>query len=103
MLLTLGCPYQRLASSQPLIFNRINGKPGETGSGEEDPDSGTLEKVGDGMSLGGGLGNRGVIDAPTFDPVGVSADNGQPVIFALCAFLLQHTLGLKDSDHSGRV
>lgn len=55
--------------NKKLFDDSKNGKPGGTDTDGEDPNPGILEDLGDGMSLGGGLGNRGVIDAPTFDPV----------------------------------
>lgn len=55
--------------NKKLFDDSKNGKPGDNGSDEETPNQGTLENLGNGMSLGGGLGNRGVTTAPTFDPV----------------------------------
>ncbi|MFK7775858.1 MAG: hypothetical protein AB8F94_27290 [Saprospiraceae bacterium] len=55
--------------NKDLFDKSKNGKPGGAGDVGEDPNEGILEKLGDGMSLGGGLGNRGVVTAPTFDPV----------------------------------
>ncbi|MFK8005031.1 MAG: cell envelope integrity protein TolA [Saprospiraceae bacterium] len=55
--------------NKQLFDNSKNGKPGGIDSDGENPDQGILENLGSGMSLGGGLGNRGVVKAPTFDPV----------------------------------
>ena len=55
--------------NKDLFDKSKNGKPGGDGDEGEEPNSGILENLGDGMSLGGGLGNRGVRIAPTFDPV----------------------------------
>ena len=55
--------------NKDLFDKSKNVKPGGTGSDGEDPNPGILENLGSGLSLGGGLGNRGVVTAPTFDPV----------------------------------
>ena len=55
--------------NKDLFDKSKNGKPVGTGSVGEDPNPEILKDLGSGMSLGGGLGNRGVVIAPTFDPV----------------------------------
>jgi hypothetical protein len=58
-----------ISDSKSLFDKSKDGKLEGTDNDGENPNEGTLEKLGDGMSLGGGLGNRGVTEAPTFDPV----------------------------------
>lgn len=60
---------EAIDKNKQLFDNSKNGKPGDTDKEGENPDSGNLEKLGDGMSLGGGLGDRGVVNSATFDPV----------------------------------
>lgn len=59
---------EAINKNKQLFDNSKNVNPGESDTDEENPDSDNLEKLGDGMSLGGGLGDRGVINSATFDP-----------------------------------
>jgi hypothetical protein len=59
---------EAINKNKQLFDNSKNGKPGDSETEGENPNSGNLEKLGDGMSLGGGLGDRGVVNSATFDP-----------------------------------
>jgi len=60
---------EAIDKNKQLFDNSKNGDSDGTGADGENPNTDNLEKLGDGMSLGGGLGDRGVVNSATFDPV----------------------------------
>lgn len=55
--------------SKQLFDNSKQGDPDGTNDGDDTSSEGNLKKLGEGISLGGGLGDRGVVNSVTFDPV----------------------------------